>query len=79
MLKLKHLNSHELNNTNYTDKWLYMNLFKKDFIIEKQLPRRIMKYTRCFSYPSYATRVIFPYINSRVSAKNDKVDGLSVK
>ena len=37
---------------------------KKDFIIEKQLPHRIMKYTKCLSYPLpyYVTQIINPFL-----------------
>ena len=61
----------------------YMN--KRDFMIEKQLPRLIMKYTKYLAYPSslhlpfYATQIINPFLNSRMSAKNDKVKSLSAK
>ena len=52
---------------------------KSYFIIEKQLQRRILKYTKCLSYPYsfHAIQMINPFLNSRISANYDKVDRLS--
>ena len=46
----------------------------RDFIIEKHL--WVMKYIQYTSF--YATRTITPFLNSRISANNDKVETLSV-
>ena len=48
-------------------------------MLEKQLPRRIMKYINCLSYPPslYATHIINPFLNSRISTNYDKMIGLS--
>ena len=48
---------------------------KRDFTIEKQLPRLIMNYNKCLSYSLsfYATEII----NSRISANHDTVEGVS--
>ena len=60
---------------------MYIVLDKRDFIIERPLPRRIMKYTKCLAYPLpfNATQIINPFLNSRSLANLDKVDGLSDK
>ena len=52
---------------------------KRDFIIEKQLLRWIMKYTKNLSYPLpfQAAHIIKPFLNSRISANHDKVKGHS--
>ena len=49
---------------------------KRDFIIEKQLPRRIMKYDNCLSPLLICCSIIAPFLNSWHSASYDKVDGL---
>ena len=49
---------------------------KIDFLIEKQLSSCIMKYTKCHS-SLYATQIIKLYLNSRIPAIHDKVDGPS--
>ena len=51
---------------------------KGDFKIEKQLPRRNMKYIKCLLYPLplYATKIINPFPNSWISANPDKVERL---
>ena len=43
------------------------------------MPCQIRKYTKCFSYPLsfYATQIVNPFINTRISANHDKVDELS--
>ena len=58
---------------------LSVEISKYNFIIEKQLPRLTMKYTKCLSYPFpfYETEIINPFLNSRVPAYHDKVQGLS--
>ena len=49
---------------------------KRDFLIEKQLSCCIMKYTKCLS-SLYATQIIKAYLNSRIPANHDQVDGPS--
>ena len=48
-------------------------------MIEYQLPRRIMKYSKCLSspLPLHPTQIIYPFLNSRIISNHDKVDGLS--
>ena len=55
--------------------WFY----KGDFIIEKQLPRRIRNTQNDIHtpLPLYATSLIIPFLNSRISANHDKVERLS--
>ena len=55
-------------------------LYKRDFVIEKQLPHEIMKYAKCLSnpLPFEATQIINPPLNSRISANHDKVERLSL-
>ena len=52
---------------------------KREFIIEKQLPLRIIKFTKCLAYPLplYTTQIVnpCPFLNLRVSANHDKSDG----
>ena len=51
-----------------------------DSTIEKQLPRRIMKCSKCLAYPLlfYATHIPTHFLDSRISANHDKEDdGLS--
>ena len=60
--------------------FLYMYIFikkKKDFIIEKQIPRQFVQYIECLSIdpPFYATQIINPFLNSRISTNNDKGQG----
>ena len=53
---------------------------KIDFIIEKQLPRLIMKYKKClemkyvYPLPFHATQTINPFLTSRISVNYDIVD-----
>ena len=51
---------------------------KRDFIIEKELPHWIMKCSKSLSclLPFYATQMIKPFLNSRLSANHDNGDGL---
>ena len=58
--------------------WPPLHLLR-DFIIEKQLQHCIMEYTKCLSsIPFYnATQIINPFLNSRISANHDKVQGYS--
>ena len=65
--------------THLTFYFSILGLHKTYFIIEQQLPRQIMKYTKYLSYPFsfYATQIICPFLNSSISANHDKVDGLS--
>ena len=43
---------------------------KKDFTIEKQMPHKIIKYSKCLSYsfPSIQLKIINPFLNLRISA-----------
>ena len=53
-------------------------MFKGDFIIEKHL-LRYMKYIKCLSYPLpfYAAQINHHFLNVRISANHDEMDGLS--
>ena len=48
-------------------------------MIEIQLPRWIMKCSECLliPLPFFATKIINPFLNSRITANHDKVGGLS--
>jgi hypothetical protein len=53
---------------------------QRDFTIEKQLPRFIMKKKANVFHtplPFFATQITITFLNSRISANNDKVEGLS--
>ena len=53
--------------------------YKRDFFKEKQLLPWIMKYTNCLSYPPslLCNSNNYPFLNSRISANQDKVERLS--
>ena len=44
-------------------------------MIEYQLPRGIMNYSTCFPLASYATKIINPFLDTRISANHDKMEG----
>ena len=46
-------------------------------MIEKQSPRWIISYQMFFIPPFYATQMINPFLDSRISDNHDKVDKLS--
>ena len=51
--------------------------YKRDFTKEKQLPGWIIKYSNCPSkrpFLLYATQIIIPFHDLRISANNDKVE-----
>ena len=55
---------------------IIMSWYKRYFIIEKHLPRWIMKYIKYFSYmgpPPNPTQIINPFPNARISANHYKV------
>ena len=54
-------------------------LFNRIIMIEYQLPRGIMKYSKCPTYPLhfYATQIINTFLNWRISANHDKEEGHS--
>ena len=54
--------------------------YNKIIMIEYQLPREMMKYSKYLSYPRhfYATQIINPFLNYRISANHDIVEGHSV-
>ena len=45
-------------------------------MIEYQLPRTIMKYSKCLSYPTsiLCNQMIIPFLNSSISANHDKLE-----
>ena len=45
---------------------------KRDFIIEKQIGRHFVQYTKCLSIPLpfYATQIINPFLNQLISANH---------
>ena len=57
----------------------YPSINNRNILIKYQLPRGIMKYNKCLSYPLpfYATQMINPFLNSRLLVNHDKVDRLS--
>ena len=52
---------------------------KRDFIIEKHTARHFVQYCECLStlLHFYATKIVNPFLNSRISAIHDK--GLGIK
>ena len=58
---------------------VFLLIIKRDYIIDKQLPRWIMKYSKCPLYliPFYTTLIIHPFLISRISDNHEIVDGLS--
>ena len=51
-------------------------LWIKEIIIEKQIPRNIVKFSKYPSYPPpfYGTQMIKPFLSSMISANHDKVE-----
>ena len=49
-------------------------IHKRYVIIDKQLAQHYMRYSECLSnpLPFYATHIIDPFLNSRISASHDK-------
>ena len=49
----------------------------RDLMIEKQIARHFVQYTKYLSYPLsiYATKIINPFLNSRIVANHDKEEG----
>ena len=53
--------------------------FQTNSTQEKQIPRDILKFSKCPSYPPYfyATQIIIPILSSMISANRDKGQGFS--